>query len=393
MPSLKSFIEKVSHPGLVCDMMKRNEVELPEEARTSNNKGLTNAIFAAIAKAPPGTEGAIDRLIERVAKLADEAGAAALEEATEDPVLNELPSRQARALYVFLNDFGAFRHAEEIVYTDSKRGRVREWTIFAGRKDLFLSQEPAAIEKFKQELKTLFDTANIHVDIFERDRIEADEKGEGGMRTASLVQLTIYREDRPDTQLAFDRDGILGSEVRRNVLEAALTYERATGAIECVARQRDNRKEMARILAVTLLGCEPDHQPIPLRAYDLTVLRQRKNFDHEPADRIEDVSVTMLSLTPTDHVGVRIRVESMPAKDRDIWTVADKRLGKDALVNDYTINQARILVRYRSGDSAYLRSLPIVITHPSRSDLKEQTAFERTVSTKYLPRWGLAVAT
>ncbi|MFI0849154.1 hypothetical protein [Mesorhizobium sp. IMUNJ 23232] len=389
MPSLKTFVAKVSHAGLVSELLRHQKLELPKTASALDSKELFEAVDAAMSSAMPGTAGAIDRLIERITRLSDEAGATALEEATDDPALSQLPSKHARALYVFLNDRAAFRHAEEIVYTDSRRGNIREWTMFAVAKHSLLSRDSDALESFKQKLKSFFDTPNVHVEIIERDRIEADEKGEGGTRIASLVQLTIYREDRPDTELAFDQEGNLGTEVRRKVLEAALTYEYDTGVIECVARQRDSRKEMARILAVTLLGYEPEFQPTGMRAYDLTVLRQRLAFDHEPVDRIQDVSVTMLTITPKDSAGIRIRVESTPAKNRDIWTVTDDCLGSGALLNDYQINQARIVIRYNSGESGHLRSLPIVITHPGRSSLKELTAFERTVSTKYLPRWGL----
>jgi hypothetical protein len=216
---------------------------------------------------------------ERGEQLATEAGEVAIESVTIHDVLADLPSRQARALYVFLHDQDGFRRAEEIVYNDSKRGG-REWNAFLGRKDLDLASEGAAMEDFKEALRGCFDTPNVHVEVFDRTRLgfpDPDADEDDG--TASLVQVTVYREDRPNTELAFLPEGTFGTEVRRKVLEAALTYEPATGLIECVGRQRDSRAEMVRMMATTLLGCEPEFEPAPVRAYDLSVLTERVAFE------------------------------------------------------------------------------------------------------------------
>jgi hypothetical protein len=71
-----------------------------------------------------------------------------------------------------------------------------------------------------------------HVDIFHRvwTTHEGDE--------CDLVQVTIYREGRPDDLLRFDDKGSLVRQAYRPVFEAAVTYEPATGGIEVTGRAR-----------------------------------------------------------------------------------------------------------------------------------------------------------
>jgi hypothetical protein len=254
--------------------------------------------------------------VQRVEQLATEPGEVAIDSVSLHECLADLPSRQARALYVLLNGPHGFRRAEDVVYNDSRRGG-REWSAFTGRKDLDLASKGPAMEEFKEALRGCFNTSNVHVEVFDRTRsgfADPDTDGDGG--AASLVQVTVYREDRPSTELAFQPEGTLGSEVRRKVLEAALTYEPATGLIECVGRQRDSRTEMVRMMATTLLGCEPEFQPASLPAYDLSVLSERIAFESDPEDRIEDVRVAMLRLTPIESVGERITVECMRSRQQ-----------------------------------------------------------------------------
>jgi hypothetical protein len=291
---------------------------------------------------------------------------------------------------VFLNDPEGFRRAEEIVYNDALR-LGRDWTPFGCKEGLDPTSDPLAVEAFKEALRAHFDTPNVHVDIFERSRIGFADDDESDGRT-QLIQMTIYREDRPNTELAFLKDGALGSEVRRRVLEAALTYEPSTGTIECVGSHRDSRAEMARLMATTLLKTAPEFEPLPLRLYDLEPLRQRMTFTSDPEDGIEEVRVAMLRLSPMEASAERITIESMAKNDRDIWGTVEARLGAEALTCEYRIDQARLVVRYRSRESNRTRSLPIMITHPHKSNIKDRVEIERVVANKYLPRWGLIAA-
>ena len=370
MPSIRTFIARLAEPQLLRLLLMRHHVELDADLFLASSTVIADAAEEELESRPRGSRALLEHEIERIQQLASEQGETAIDSTTIHDELAALPSRQARALYVLLHDPDGFRRAEEIVFNDSKRGG-REWTSFVGRKDLDLMAGGVAMEAFKEALRGSFDTANVHVEVFERSRLGFPDSESDGEPKASLVQVTVYGEDRPNTELAFLAEGTLGTEIRRRVLDSALTDEPATGVIECVGRQRDSRAEMARLMATTLLGCEPDFQPAPLRAYDLGVLKQRLSFERDPEDRIEEVRVAMLRLTPLDSTAERITVESLLSSDKDIWTVVEERLGPGALQNSYEINQARLVFVIApvtaTGHAPCRLPLPIRIGRTSRT--------------------------
>lgn len=390
MPSLRNFITRLAEPRLLRRFIEKLNVPIAADIRLDDTTAALTAIEAGLDHYGRGARGLLMSAIEKIEKLATEPGEVAINSVTIHDDLPALPSRHARALYVFLHDPEGFRRAEEIVYNDALR-LGRDWTPFGCKGGLDPVSDPAAIEAFKEALRAHFDTPNVHVDIFERSRMGFADDDDSDGRT-QLIQMTIYREDRANTELAFQKDGALGTEVRKRVLEAALTYEPSTGMIECVGSHRDSRAEMARLMATTLLKTDPEFEPLPLRLYDLEPLRQRMTFTSDPEDGIEEVRVAMLRLSPMEASAERITIESMAKNDRDIWSTVEARLGKEALTSDYRIDQAQLVVRYRTRESNRTRSLPIKITHPHKSNIKDRVEIERVVANKYLPRWGLIAA-
>ena len=303
-----------------------------------------------------------------------------------------LPSNQARALWLLIHDEHRFRRASDIVYTDAHR-YSRQWNSFNGPVDATPDLNAEAMEAFKEALRQAFDTPNIHIDVYERTRpefLEATSTETADSGKTRLMQFTIYSEGRPNAENAFV-EGALTTQIRRPVVEAAVTFEPAKGIIECVASQRNNRDAVVKAFGVSILGCSPDFEPCRARNYDLTVLQERVEFATDPADRIEKVSVSLLRLFPMDSTSARITVEKL-AGDKDIWTVVDERLGEGNLKTDFRIEQARIQISYRTRESDRVRTLPLTITHPHRSNIKEQSEIERIIASKYLPRWGLAAS-
>ncbi len=99
----------------------------------------------------------------------------------------------------------------------------------------------------------------------------------------------------------------------------------------------------------------------------------------------------MLRLVPIDTSAETITIERATDNERDIWTIADDRLGVGALATDYRIRQAKLAIRHRAGGSNRRQTLQITFTHPYKSNIKDQREIERLVASKYLPRWGLLV--
>lgn len=394
MPSIRNFVGRLPKPQ-ADTFLKRHNIHLPPDILAGSDQTVADAIEVELDRLPPGSRRALDHEIELVEQLCTPLGEIAIDDVSVHENLSDLPSRQARALSVFLNDREAFRRAEEIVYNDDHRhGKL--WTSFGGEKGRDVRRDPSALEEFKNALRVLFDSPNVHLEIFDRSRppfFETNgETGSNGNGGRPLVQVTIYREDRPNAEPSFV-EGDFTFQIRRPVREASVTYDALTGAIECVAPHKASREDIVQHFATALLGCAPDIEPVANRRYDLTPLRSRRPFQTDPEDRIEDVSVAMLKLAPVETTMEHIIVERWSKSDRDIWSVVGERLGEDALVTDYNITQAKIVVRYRSAESNRLRSLAVTLSHPDRSNIKDQREIDRLVANKYLPRWGIAPST
>ncbi len=259
----------------------------------------------------------------RVAALADEPGQNALQNVVLNrAVFDPLEGANNRSLWVFLNETDRFRLAEEVRYNDGRR--TRSWSGFGVDADLAVRKDPISIAAFTAAIRERFETPNVHVDIFDRHRVILD--GE----ECELVQVAVYREGRPEDTLGFDANSTLARRIVKPVFEAALTYEAATGVIEVVAKTREDRMDLTRFMARDLLGITIDeHQALPLREYDLSMLLQPFDFPTDPADGIASVTVKELRLMDLGDAKERITLESMSGADRTIWQMAEHRIGLD----------------------------------------------------------------
>ena len=321
---------------------------------------------------------------ERVTTMADEAGQAAIYSIAEAPDrLDELRNAHDRALWMFLNDATGFRHAEEVRFTDDRR-RGRMWDGFIGEPNLALHRDTAAIDFFKAAIRDRFQSNNVHVDIFDRQR----PTFEGA--DCALVQAAIYREGRPDDFLEFV-NGTLDRRARRPVFEAAITYEPATGVIEVVANDRESREDLVRIFARDLLGSEFQQERLPFRQFDLGKLRQPFAFPTDPGDGIESVRVNQLRLMPIDTVGERVTLECMRQATQTIWQMAQDRFASNnPLLGGWVVTQAKLSIRFHPEPGAKRgKTLPLTITMPHGCDLKDRTERERMIGDKYLRRWEI----
>jgi hypothetical protein len=202
--------------------------------------------------------------------------------------------------------------------------------------------------------------------------------------------VTIYRDGLPDIFLEFD-GGELATRSRRQVIEASLTYEPATGVIEVVANVRDIRQAFVRYFAENLLNIQVGSNRLPLRRYDLSVLRRPHLFPTDSKDGIESVRVTLLRLMPFDAVGERVMLECMHDASKTIWQMAADHFGEnDPLHNGWIITQVKLVIKFRpTATMTRGRSLPLTISMPHGCDLKDRTEVERLVGDKYLRLWGI----
>ncbi len=345
---------------------------------------IVRPVLQAVDEMDAITRDRVETVAERVTGMADEAGETAIYSVARDPgFLDTLSNPYARALWMFLNDAMGFRHAEEVRFTDDRR-RGRMWDGFIGEPNLALHRDTAAIDLFKAAIRDRFQSNNVHVDIFDRQRptFEGAE--------CALVQAAIYREGRPDDFLEFV-NGTLDRRARRPVFEAAITYEPATGVIEVVANDRESREDLVRIFARDLLGTEFEQERLPFRQFDLGKLRQPFAFPTDPGDGIESVRVNQLRLMPIDTVGERVTLECMRQATQTIWQMAQDRFASNnPLLGGWVVTQAKLSIRFHPQPGAKRgKTLPLTITMPHGCDLKDRTERERMIGDKYLRRWEI----
>lgn len=321
---------------------------------------------------------------ERVTSLVDDAGQAALYSVAQNPdQLDALQNSHERSLWMFLRDPVGFRHAEEVRFTDERR-RGRMWDGFIGEPNLILRRDQVAVDAFKIAIRERFQSNNVHIDIFDRQRPSFDDT------KFSLVQVTIYREGRLDTRPEFV-NGQLDRRPWHPVFEASVTYECATGVIEVVASERESREDLVRLFARDLLATEFHQQRVPLRKFDLRILLHPFGFPTEPKDGIEFVRVNSLRLMPVDTVGERVTLECLRQATQTIWQMAHERFGANSpLAGGWVVTQAKLTIRFHpDAGSGRGRTLPLTITMPAGCDLKDRTERECMIGEKYLRRWGI----
>jgi len=242
-----------------------------------------------------------------------------------------------------------------------------------------------AISAFTAAIRERFNTKNVEVDVFERQR----QCHDGTAR--KLIQVAVYREGRPGAALRFSDTGNLTRRVDKPVFEAALTYEPESGAIEVTADRKDTRHDLVDFVARDLLATNFDRTRPPKRHYNLDILQRVHSFDTEWEDGIEAVKVTYLKLRPMAAKHASIIIDTGAKSHESIWETAAMLFPNDnPLSGGCTAVSAKLSVKFRANETEPRgKTISLTISTPSSCTLKSVTARERLISAKYLSRWGL----
>jgi hypothetical protein len=384
MVSLAKFVRSTPQEALREYLQRIGITVTSAIQRSTRTSGTQQSVMEAINRSDEANRVRVFREAERISAMADDSGQTAIYSIVDDHLsLETMENGHARAMHVFLNDTDAFRRAEEIRYTDEHR-RGRKWEGYEAAPRLIVRRDAEVVERFKEAVRKRFDTKNVHVDIFDRTRPAFDGKA------YELIQATVYRDGRLDDVLEFI-NGKLDRCSRRPVIEAALTYEPATGTIEVVADVREIRDAFVLFFLKVLLGVQAGQSRLPLRRYDLGILMRRYDFPTDPEDGIEAVRVNLLRLMPLGTAGERVTLECLRDASTPIWQMAAAHFGSNnPLLGGWVITQAKIVIKFRpTRENTRGRTLPLTITMPHGCDLKDRTERERIVGDKYLRRWGL----
>lgn len=323
---------------------------------------------------------------ERIDSLTDEIGQSILKHFVKNEEIGEyyaLKNEHDRALWIFLKDPERFLQVEDCWYTDTRR-QGRTWDAFIGPENLAISTNEDHLSSFRNKFMGLFRAAGkVKVDIFERIRLDDDEN------EVEIIQIMVYREDLPSTQLAFDNDDLVPKIVRL-VKEVALTYEPKSGYIEIIAEGKENRKAVTKIFSETLLQSPIEGSNIPIKQYDIQKLLKPVVLSFDPEDGIESAKVTMLKIfRPNSNNSVTLDVATK--EEQSIYDVSKEYFGdNDPLKSGFRLKQVRISIKFMpDGASRRGKTLHVKIIEPNVCDLKSKSQKERLIGDKYLDRWEL----
>lgn len=347
---------------------------------------VRKAMLSAASKLNGEALGTLRTSAQRLNALTDELGQSILRNVVHDDELQkyyELENEHDRVIWLFLADRRRFREVEHWWYVDTNR-QSRIWDAFEGPSGLEPSQEADHLEEFKQNVLEQFRSAGkVKVEIYTRENSEEDDQPN------ETIQVLVYREALPTTQLEFEDDDVV-SKVVRQVREVALTYQPKTGCIEIVAEGKENRKAVAKIFAQTLLKSPISGENIPLKQYEIQKLLKATILSTDPEDGIEFAKVTLLKVARLNSAN-SVTLQVSPKEDRTIYEIAEAYFGEhNPLQSGFSLKAARISVRFRPDDQDPRgRMLHVNIRDPNGCDLKEKTQKERVIGDKYLREWGI----
>ena len=372
--SLKIYFTSV-HNVLAEEVDWASDIKSVKKSLLSKAEGVTGDMLAVFMSDS-----------ERVNALTDELGQNILKHFVRDDELDEyyqLENEFDRVLWMYLKDAGRFLQAEDCWYTDTKR-QGRMWEAFVGPEDLKISNDEDHLASFKNKLMERFRAVgNIKVDVYERTRSENE-----GVEV-EVIQIMVYREDLPSTQLAFENENLI-SKIVRPVKEVALTYEPKNGHIEIIAEGKEHRKAITRIFSETLLQTSIEGDKIPLKQYDIQSLLKQRALSFDPADGIESVRVTMLKVARPDSNN-SVTLDVATKEERSIYDVSKEYFGdNDPLQSGFRLKQVRISIKFMPDhESRRGKILHVKIREPNGCDLKSKSQKENLIGKNYLEQWEL----
>lgn len=353
---------------------------------SASNGTLSKPLHQAIDAAAEATRERVRRDAERIDRMTSEVGQTALMAVAKEEqrvVLKEIATRQGRALRLLWSDPERFRSAEEISFFENAR-KSKTWDAFVAPLMLQVSRTPAARDALKAEIRKLFQEGpKIKIEILDRSRAQL------GGTADDLIHVAVFRETLPDSVSVFHGEDDVEPLIFRPVVELGFTYEPSRGIIEVVAPKKQQRTELARIFARTLLGHEIKGERLPLRFYNLARFMLEQELDFDPGDGIENVRLTFVKFESLDG---RILFAIEPKDEDDtIYAAARREFGERTPFRPGNrIIEVVIAVRFRPTRGRRAGpTIGIKLVHPNGCNLKDKSERERLLAEKYLKRWGI----
>ena len=413
-----SLVRKVTHPGLLVDLIERTSAtalpELKRMVEVANGGKLPiesrKAFFHAVGELEETTLNRIECAAERVMLLDDDYGAQAVlsllnEDRADDAAVLAAPSdRYSRALYLhLLQDFpeqGA-RRDERFDQAEHLQVMHRQWksdhysSHYLGPKGIVPKTGPDVQEILRVRIAELFPKVlkdQILLEQFTRRNLSCEQDDDCEVcQSEQLHTLTATFNGKTATFQQVTNGHVVDHE-EPAAMSARFSWEPETGSLSVFCEEREARRELATVFRDVALAHDGQIEDMPMRQFDLLGFATSDMLNCLKCNRVagvDDISILQITVAKpyeqTTEYGGRDVVRQLSNKmqitrdrrdTRNIYQIACEDFG-DKDLSQYALVQVKLVMKMSKTQHRKAHNVAVQITAPNGLNDKSRTDEDR----------------
>ena len=413
-----SLVRKVTHPGLLVDLIERTSAtalpELKRMVEVANGGKLPiesrKAFFHAVGELEETTLNRIECAAERVMLLDDDYGAQAVlsllnEDRADDAAVLAAPSdRYSRALYLhLLQDFpeqGA-RRDERFDQAEHLQVMHRQWksdhysSHYLGPKGIVPKTGPDVQEILRVRIAELFPKVlkdQILIEQFTRRNLSCEQDDDCEVcQSEQLHTLTATFNGKTATFQQVTNGHVVDHE-EPAAMSARFSWEPETGSLSVFCEEREARRELATVFRDVALAHDGQIEDMPMRQFDLLGFATSDMLNCLKCNRVagvDDISILQITVAKpyeqTTEYGGRDVVRQLSNKmqitrdrrdTRNIYQIACEDFG-DKDLSQYALVQVKLVMKMSKTQHRKAHNVAVQITAPNGLNDKSRTDEDR----------------
>ena len=413
-----SLVRKVTHPGLLVDLIERTSAtalpELKRMVEVANGGKLPiesrKAFFHAVGELEETTLNRIECAAERVMLLDDDYGAQAVlsllnEDRADDAAVLAAPSdRYSRALYLhLLQDFpeqGA-RRDERFDQAEHLQVMHRQWksdhysSHYLGPKGIVPKTGPDVQEILRVRIAELFPKVlkdQILIEQFTRRNLSCEQDDDCEVcQSEQLHTLTATFNGKTATFQQVTKGHVVDHE-EPAAMSARFSWEPETGSLSVFCEEREARRELATVFRDVALAHDGQIEDMPMRQFDLLGFATSDMLNCLKCNRVagvDDISILQITVAKpyeqTTEYGGRDVVRQLSNKmqitrdrrdTRNIYQIACEDFG-DKDLSQYALVQVKLVMKMSKTQHRKAHNVAVQITAPNGLNDKSRTDEDR----------------
>ena len=413
-----SLVRKVTHPGLLVDLIERTSAtalpELKRMVEVANGGKLPiesrKAFFHAVGELEETTLNRIECAAERVMLLDDDYGAQAVlsllnEDRADDAAVLAAPSdRYSRALYLhLLQDFPAqgVRRDERFDQAEHLQVMHRQWksdhysSHYLGPKGIVPKTGPDVQEILRVRIAELFPKVlkdQILIEQFTRRNLSCEQDDDCEVcQSEQLHTLTATFNGKTATFQQVTNGHVVDHE-EPAAMSARFSWEPETGSLSVFCEEREARRELATVFRDVALAHDGQIEDMPMRQFDLLGFATSDMLNCLKCNRVagvDDISILQITVAKpyeqTTEYGGRDVVRQLSNKmqitrdrrdTRNIYQIACEDFG-DKDLSQYALVQVKLVMKMSKTQHRKAHNVAVQITAPNGLNDKSRTDEDR----------------